>query len=77
MGYSISIMELLDRPIIGNRYALEFMNKMTEEENIQYEKELNVIMRESKTPEKYPDWNSEYLAKTIDRQILYDVLKLK
>ena len=36
MKYSISIDELIQRPIISDNAWLEFLNKMTDEENFYY-----------------------------------------
>lgn len=73
--YTISIKELIDRPIIRNDFEEEWMNKMTDEELSQFEKESYQMCLEEGTPEKYPDVNAACLAKHIDRRILYDLLK--
>ena len=76
MEYTLSTRELIKRPIIRNDYAFEFENKMSDEEYKQFEKEIENNLLEEGTPEKFPDWNSAWLAKIIDRQILYDLFKL-
>ena len=65
--------ELIARPIIRNDNVYEFLNKMTDEEIDQWDKEVAEILKEEKVPEIFPDWNAAYLAKTIDRQILYEL----
>ena len=49
---------------------------MTDEEIDQWDKEVAEILKEEKVPEIFPDWNAAYLAKLIDRQILYDLFLL-
>lgn len=39
MGYSITIKDLLERQIIRNDFKEEWMNKMTDEELSQFDKE--------------------------------------
>lgn len=73
--YSITIKELLERPIIRNDYNEEWMNKMTDEELSKFEKESYQICIENGTPEKFPDINAACLSKHIDRNILYELLK--
>jgi hypothetical protein len=73
--YSITIQELLERPIIRNDYDEEWMNKMTDEELNQFDRESYQACIEEGTPEKYPDINAACLSKHIDRCILYKLLK--
>ena len=73
--YSITIQELLQRPIIRNDFDEEWMNKMTDEELSQFDKESYQFCLENGTPEKYPDINAACLSKHIDRTILYKILK--
>ena len=75
--YSITIQELLERPIIRNDYNEEWMNKMTDEELNQFDKETYQICIENGTPEKFPDINAACLSKFVDRNILYKLLKEK
>jgi hypothetical protein len=77
MEYSITIQELIKRPIIRNDKAEEFLNKMTDEEIHQWEKEVEQILFGEGVVQKFPDWNVEFLAKTIDRGILYELFKLQ
>lgn len=44
MEYSITLKELIERPIIRNDYDEEWMNKMTDDEIKQYEKEVEQIL---------------------------------
>jgi hypothetical protein len=74
-NYSITINDLIDRPIIRNEFNEEWMNKMTDEELTQFDKESYQICLEDGTPEKYPDINAACLSKHIDRSILYNILK--
>ena len=73
--YSISIQELLERPIIRNDFEDEWMNKMTNEELSQFDKESYQLCIEEGTPEKFPDINAACLSKHIDRSILYKIIK--
>lgn len=73
MEYTLTIQELIQRPIIRNDNAYEFLNKMTNEEIEQWDKEAEQMLKDEKVPEMFPDWNAAYLAKIIDRQILYDL----
>jgi hypothetical protein len=77
MEYSITIQELIKRPIIRNDKAEEFLNKMTDEEIHQWEKEVEKILLGEGVVQRFPDWNVEFLAKTIDRGILYELFKLQ
>lgn len=73
--YSITIQDLLQRPIIRNDFDEEWMNKMTDEELSQFDKESYQFCLENGTPEKYPDINAACLSKHIDMTILYKILK--
>ena len=73
--YSITIDELLTRPIIRNDFNEEWMNKMTDEELSQFDKESYQFCLDGSTPEKFPDINAAHLSKHIDRTILYKILK--
>lgn len=75
MEYTISIQELIERPIIRNDKPEEFLNKMTDQEINQYEKEIEQILSEEGTNKIFPDWNAAFLAKAIDRGILYKLFK--
>lgn len=75
--YSIDIKELINRPIIRNDYAEEFMNKMTDEEILIYEQEVNQILVKQGVRKTFPDWSVGLLTKRIDREIMYRLLKEK
>lgn len=74
--YSITIQELLERPIIRNDYDEEWMNKMTDEELNQFDRESYQICIEEGTSEKYPDINTACLSRHIDRCILYKCMQI-
>lgn len=74
-GYSITIQDLLKRPIIRNDFEEEWMNKMTDEELSQFDKESYQLCLKEGTPEKFPDINAACLSKHIDRSILYKIIK--
>jgi len=76
MEYSITISTLLGRPILRDDQAYEFLNRMTDEEIQQWDNETMQMLKEDCTPEVFPDWNSAYLAKCIDRQILFELFLL-
>lgn len=77
MEYTIGIEELINRPIIRNDKSEEFLNKMTDDEIMQWEVELEQVLLEEGIEKKYPDWNSSFMAKVIDRGILYNLFLLK
>jgi len=78
MAYTIGVQELLERPVIRDDFSDndEWMNKMTDEEIKQWDNEVYQSMREDGVPEKYPEWNTTYMAKVIDRGILYKLFKM-
>jgi hypothetical protein len=73
--YSITIQELLERPIIRNDYNEEWMNKMTDEELTEFNKETRQLCIENGTLDKFPDINAACLSKFVDRNTLYELLK--
>jgi hypothetical protein len=73
--YSITIQELLERPIIRNDYNEEWMNKMTDEELTEFNKETRQLCIENGTLDKFPDINAACLSKLVDRNTLYELLK--
>ena len=77
MEYSITIQELIKRPIIRSDFDEEWMNKMTDEELSQFDEETYKMCIDDGTPEKYPDINAAHLSKHIDRGILYNLFKLQ
>jgi hypothetical protein len=76
MKYSLTILELIDRPIIRNDRPEEWMNKMTDEEEAIWDKEARAMCIAEGTPQKFPDMNAAHLAKSIDRGILYSLIKM-
>lgn len=74
--YTISIPELIERPIIRDDFNEEWMNKMTDEELDQFDKESCQFCLDEGTPNVYPDINAARLSKHIDRFILYNIIKL-
>lgn len=78
--FTISITELLKRPIIRNDFEgenLEWMNKMTDEEISQYNDEVYQICLDEGTPNSFPELNVAHMTKTIDRGILYRLFKME
>lgn len=75
MEYTIEIEELIKRPIIRSDKPEEFLNKMTDNEIRQQEVEVEQNLLEDGVIQKFPDWNASFLAKTIDRSILYNLFK--
>ena len=73
--YSITVQELLQRPIIRNDRPEEWMNKMTDEELHQYDSETRQICIENGVLNIFPDINAACLGKNIDRSIIYEILK--
>ena len=76
MKYTIGIKELIKRPIIRNDQSEEYLNKMTYEEILQWEAEIDQSLLAAGVDKKFPDWNAAFLGKIIDRSILYDLMKL-
>ena len=74
--YSVSITELIDRPIIRNDHGEEWMNKMTDDEIEQWHNEAYAICKADGLYKTY-ELNACHLAKHIDRGILYNLFKLK
>ena len=58
--FSISVQELLERPGIRNDYEGNeaWMNKMTDEELNQFDKECREMCSESGIPKTYPEMNA-------------------
>lgn len=75
MKYSLKFDELLKRPVIRDDQIAEFLNKMTDDEIKQWDKEVELTLEEEKIPKVFPDWNAAYYAKIIDRDILYRLFK--
>ena len=77
MEYTITIQELIKRPTIRTDFDEEWMNKMTDEELSQFDKESYDMCIKDGTPEKYPDINAACISKHIDRCVLYELFKLQ
>jgi hypothetical protein len=75
--YTITISELLERPIIRTDFHEEWMNKMTDEELSKFDEECYQLCLNEGVPKKYPDINAAFLSKHIDRTILYKLMKKK
>ena len=67
MSFKLSIEDLAKRPIIRHDKPLEFLNKMTDKEIEEFEKDLrkNII-----------DDDNIYASKLMDKHILYKTFKL-
>jgi hypothetical protein len=72
--YSITVPELIKRPIIREDFDEEWMNKMTDLEISQWDKETYAII-ESEGITDFPAVNAAHLSKHIDRSILYKIFK--
>ena len=76
MTYSLTVKELLKRPIIRDDQPHEYLNKMTDEEIERRYAEIDAILEADGVPKVYPDWNAAHLAKIIDSHVLYQCFKL-
>lgn len=74
MKYSISISELIKRPVLRTDQRCEMLNKMTDEEIERYEQEVLGSALEQ-GPQQYPDTNVRVLSTLIDNEIIYTLLK--
>ena len=75
MEYSVTIQELIKMPIIRNDFYDEWMNKMSDCELTQYDKETYELCLNDGVLDKFPDMNIARLTKLIDRNILYEIFK--
>ena len=73
--YTLSVRELIDRPIIREDFNEEWMNKMTDDEINQWDKETYAMIQDEGIIE-YPNVNGAHLCKHIDRGILYELFKI-
>lgn len=76
MIYSLTIEELINRPIIRSDQGYEYLNKMTDVEIQIFDREIEQILIEDNVPKQYPDWNVSVMSKYIDFDILYNLFKL-
>ncbi len=74
MSYTISIEELIKRPLIRNDHSEEWLNKMSDTEIKVFEKEAELILLSKGVKKQFPKWNSEFLSLIIDRSIIYRLL---
>ena len=74
-GYTVTIKELLLRPIIREDQVHEYLNKMTDVEIKQRDVEIFATLDENKVPRKFPDWNAAWLSAIIDTDILYRLFR--
>lgn len=77
--YTITIDELLKRPIIRNDFGCEeweWMNKMTDEELSKMDEEIYAGL-DSEGIHGFSDRNSAHLAALVDFGILYKLLKMQ
>lgn len=75
MEYTIGLEELIKRQIVRTDQSYEFLNKMTDVEIRQWEKEVEQSLLEAGTVKKFPDWNAAFLSKTIDKHTMYTIMK--
>jgi hypothetical protein len=75
MEYTITIKDLLERPIIRNDSDFEFMNKMTDDEIAVWKSEAETLLAEDMIFKNNPDFEIEFFHKMIDRDILYNIFK--
>lgn len=66
MPYKIGVSELLERPVIRDDQVWEWMNKMTDDELVDFEKGIK-----EETDDEY-----EQTSLNIQFHILYNVIKL-
>jgi hypothetical protein len=74
-NYSITIKDLIHRPVIRDDFTEEWMNKMTDEELTQFDKEIYQLCLKECVPGKFIDINAACLSKQYDRTILYNLIK--
>lgn len=76
--HKITIKELFERPEIRNDFSGNeaWMNKMTDAELDEYDKEIRQMCIEDGVEEKYPDLNAAMLSRYIDRGIIYNLFYL-
>jgi hypothetical protein len=74
--YTLGINELLNRPIIRNDHNEEWINKMTDEEISLFHKECLQFCLDAGVENKFPDINAAIIAKHIDFDIIYRLIKI-
>lgn len=71
----MKIHELISRPIIRNDQSEEFLNKMSDNEIMQWEMEISQSLIADGVKQQFPEWNAAFLSKLIDWSIMYDIIK--
>ena len=74
--YKPTITELFKRPVFRNDFPHEYLNKMTNREIKDFFNTMKYNLKEEGVPHLFPDWQVAILAKLIDRDILYNLLKM-
>jgi antitoxin component of RelBE/YafQ-DinJ toxin-antitoxin module len=72
--YSLLIDDLINRTAERQDMPYEFLNKMTNAELIKWEQEVEAQLDAEHV--RHFDRQQAFIAKTVDRQILYDLIKL-
>ena len=73
----MNIHELINKPIIRNDQTEEWLNKLTDEEILEWNIKMRDECLKAGTPNKFPDINAARLAKHIDTTIIYNLIKMK
>lgn len=76
MSFTISLEELLERQPLHEHWAEEWKNKMTYDEYYVFEQEAFKLARERSKKEDGSSFSSELIAIYVDREIIYDLLKV-
>jgi membrane-bound ClpP family serine protease len=77
MEYTISIQELIERPMIRSDYNEEWLNKMTDYEITQFQNESYQMCLIEGINKQSSDIIHSCTTKFINRDILYKLFKLK
>ena len=72
MTHTVTIKDLLKRPIIRKDKAFEWMNKMTDDELVIWYKELEEMRDKDNIDNPFYEFSKE-----IDTDILYNIFKMK
>ncbi len=76
MAYTLTIKELIKRPILRNDQVYEFLNKMSDEEIKQFDSEVYESIKKEGI-NTFPEVNAKFMAKVIDNQILYTIFQME
>lgn len=75
MSYSLSTLELVERPVINEKYEFEFLSKMSDDEIDNLENEIaNKINKESPRLSSL-EYSVAFKRKMVDRDAIYQILK--